>query len=50
MHVIASKAVCFNEALKPEFKEYQKQIIKNAKVLSKELIKLGFNLVSRWNR
>ena len=46
MHVIAGKAVCFGEALKPEFKEYQKQIIKNAKVLSEELMKYGFNLVS----
>ena len=46
MHVIAAKAVCFGEALKPEFKEYQAQIIKNAKVLSEELIKYGFNLVS----
>ena len=46
MHVIASKAVCFGEALKPEFKEYQAQIIKNAKVLADELMKLGFNLVS----
>ena len=46
MHVIAAKAVCFGEALKPEFKEYQKQIVKNAKVLADELIKLGFNLVS----
>ena len=46
MHVIAAKAVCFGEALKPEFKEYQKQIVKNAKALSEELIKLGFNLVS----
>ncbi len=46
MHVIAAKAVCFGEALKPEFKEYQKQIVKNAKVLSEELLKLGFNLVS----
>ena len=46
MHVIASKAVCFGEALKPEFKEYQAQVIKNAKVLSEELVKLGFNLVS----
>ena len=46
MHVIAGKAVCFGEALKPEFKEYQKQIIKNAKVLAEELVKLGFNLVS----
>ena len=46
MHIIAGKAVCFGEALKPEFKEYQKQIVKNAKVLSEELIKRGFNLVS----
>ncbi len=46
MHVIAAKAVCFGEALKSEFKEYQKQIVKNAKVLSEELLKLGFNLVS----
>ena len=46
MHVIAGKAVCFGEALKPEFKEYQNQIVKNAKVLAEELIKYGFNLVS----
>ena len=46
MHVIAGKAVCFGEALKPEFNEYQKQIVKNAKVLAEELVKLGFNLVS----
>lgn len=46
MHVIAGKAVCFGEALKPEFKEYQKQIVKNAKALADELVKLGFNLVS----
>ena len=46
MHVIAAKAVCFGEALKPEFKEYQKQVLKNAKVLADELLKLGFNLVS----
>ncbi len=46
MHIIAAKAVCFGEALKPEFKEYQKQIVKNAKVLSEELLRLGFNLVS----
>jgi len=38
--------VCFGEALKPEFKEYQKQIIKNAKALSEELLNLGHNLVS----
>lgn len=46
MHVIAAKAVCFGEALKPEFKEYQKQTIKNAKILSEKLLKHGFNLVS----
>ena len=46
MHVIAAKAVCFGEALKPEFKEYQKQIVKNAKVLADELLRYGFNLVS----
>ena len=46
MHVIAAKAVCFGEALKPEFKEYQEQIVKNAKVLSEELKNYGFNLVS----
>ncbi len=46
MHVIASKAVSFKEALSPEFKEYQQQIVKNAKTLSEELIKRGFTLVS----
>ncbi len=46
MHVIAAKAVCFKEALSPEFKEYQKQIIKNAKALSEALIQLGFTIVS----
>ena len=46
MHVIAGKAVCFKEALTPEFKEYQKQIIKNAKVLAEELMNRGFKLVS----
>lgn len=46
MHVIASKAVCFGEALKPGFKEYQNQVIKNAKALAEALINLGFNLVS----
>ena len=46
MHIIAAKAVCFKEALKPEFKMYQEQVIKNAKVLSEELMKLDFNLVS----
>ena len=46
MHTIAAKAVCFGEALKPEFKEYQQQIIKNAQVLAKQLTDEGFKLVS----
>ncbi len=46
MHVIAGKAVCFGEALKPEFKEYQQQIVKNAKALAAALLEKGFNLVS----
>ena len=46
MHVIAAKAVAFGEALTDEFKEYQKQVIKNAKVLSEELVKEGFRIVS----
>ncbi|MBQ6554348.1 MAG: serine hydroxymethyltransferase, partial [Firmicutes bacterium] len=46
MHVISAKAVCFKEALQPEFKAYAEQIVKNAKVLSEELVKEGFNIVS----
>lgn len=46
MHIIAGKAVCFGEALKDDFKEYSKQVIKNAKVLGEELKNYGFNLVS----
>ncbi len=46
MHVIAAKAVCFGEALKPEFKEYQKQIIANCAALAKGLTSRGVNLVS----
>lgn len=46
MHVIASKAVCFKEALTDEFKDYQKQIVKNASVLADTLTKKGFRLVS----
>ena len=46
MHVIAGKAVCFKEALKPEFKAYQEQVVKNAKVLAEELQKYGFKLLS----
>lgn len=46
MHVIASKAVCFGEALKPEFKEYGKKVVENAQALAKGLTDRGFNLVS----
>ena len=46
MHTIAAKAVCFGEALKPEFKEYAAQIVKNCAVLAEELKKEGFKLVS----
>ena len=46
MHVIAGKAVCFGEALKPEFKAYQEQIVKNAVALAKSLNEEGINLVS----
>lgn len=46
MHVIAAKAVCFKEALEPEFKEYQKQILKNAQALANGLTKRGFQIVS----
>ncbi|HIV41229.1 MAG TPA: serine hydroxymethyltransferase [Candidatus Mediterraneibacter guildfordensis] len=46
MHVIAAKAVCFKEALTPEFKEYQKQVVKNAKALCKGLKKRGVKIVS----
>ena len=45
-HVIAGKAVCFKEALEPEFAEYQKQIIKNAQALSKGLIGRGVKIIS----
>lgn len=46
MHVIAGKAICFKEALTPEFKEYQRQIARNAKVLSEALKEKGFEIVS----
>lgn len=45
-HVIAAKAVCFGEALKPEYKVYQAQVVKNAMALAEEMIKRGFKLVS----
>jgi len=46
MHVIAAKAVCFKEALQPEFKQYQQQIVDNARVLARELVEQGLRLVS----
>ena len=46
MHIIAGKAVCFGEALQPEFKAYQQQVINNAKALADGLLKRGINLVS----
>ncbi len=45
-HIIAAKAVCLGEALKPEFKDYQAQVKKNAAVLAEELQKQGFKIVS----
>lgn len=46
MHIVAAKAIAFGEALKPEYKVYQQQIRKNAKVLATELMHYGFDLVS----
>ena len=46
MHVIAAKAVCFKQAMTPEFMNYQRQIVKNAKILAEKLVELGYNLVS----
>ncbi len=45
-HVIAAKAICFGEALKPEFKTYQEQIVKNAHALAQAMLEEGFDLVS----
>ena len=45
-HIIAAKAVCLGEALKPEFRTYGQQVVKNAAVLAEELVKQGFRLVS----
>ena len=45
-HVIAAKAVCFGEALKPEFRTYQEQIVKNSKALADAMLAEGFDLVS----
>lgn len=46
MHIIAAKAVSFNEALDPSFKEYGKQVILNAQALSKRLTNLGYRIIS----
>ena len=46
MHVIAAKAACLGEALKPEFREYAQQIVKNAKAMSERLKELGFRIVA----
>ncbi len=46
MHIIAAKAIAFGEALKPEFKEYQEQILKNSKAMSERFLELGVKLVS----
>jgi glycine hydroxymethyltransferase len=46
MHVIAAKAVCFHEALRPDFRDYQKQIVRNAKAMAEGLHRNGFRLVS----
>lgn len=45
-NIIAAKAVCFGEALKPEFKQYQEQVIKNAKILAEALVQNGFNVLT----
>lgn len=46
MHVIAGKAICFGEALKPEFKTYQEQVVKNAKALAEALVGQGFDILT----
>jgi len=46
MHIIAAKAVCFGEALQPEFRRYQQQVVGNAKTLAEEMARSGFDLIS----
>lgn len=46
MHVVAAKAVCFKEALEPEFKVYQRQVVKNAKAMAKVFLDRGYDVVS----
>ena len=47
MHIIAAKAVAFGEAMRPEFRDYQKQVVTNATVLAEELMSSGFDLISK---
>ena len=47
MHVIAAKAIAFKEALEPEFKTYQEQVVKNARAMADEIQKRGFNIISK---
>ena len=46
MHVVAAKAVCFQEAMKPEFRQYQQQIVRNAKALADAMAERGYHIVS----
>jgi glycine hydroxymethyltransferase len=46
MHIIAAKAICFNEAMQPEFRDYAKQVVANAKVLAETLVAEGFRIIS----
>ena len=46
MHVIAAKAICFKEAMEPEFKTYQQQVVKNAQAMAKVFIDRGYDIVS----
>jgi glycine hydroxymethyltransferase len=46
VHIMAAKAVCLKEAMRPEFKDYQTQIVKNAKALAEELARAGYRIVS----
>jgi glycine hydroxymethyltransferase len=46
MHIIAAKAICFQEAMQPEFREYAKQVVANAKVLAETLVAEGFRIIS----
>ncbi len=47
MHIIAAKAICFKEAMSEDFKNYQKQVLKNATAMADEFVKMGYDLVSK---